>query len=194
MLETLIPLGINLASSLFSSNSGKSTNREAAESAQKSMDFEAQQAELNRTFSADQAKRQMDFQQYNSDTMHQRQVKDLVAAGLNPVLSANSGASTPGGASGSGFMAGGKTYTPENPYGDTGKDVSSGVKTSMEAMMMKSQIANVNANTAKTVAETKPKAKLAEAIDRMTDWVGNSASWLGKATANINLPDWGRKG
>ena len=44
------------------------------------------------------AERQMQFQQYNSDTMHTREVQDLKNAGLNPVLSANSGASTPNGA------------------------------------------------------------------------------------------------
>lgn len=37
------------------------------------------------------------FQRNMSNTAHQREVKDLIAAGLNPVLSANHGASTPGG-------------------------------------------------------------------------------------------------
>lgn len=51
--------------------------------------------------SAKQASAQRAFQEEMSDTAHQREVKDLTAAGLNPLLSVNSGASTPSGAMGS---------------------------------------------------------------------------------------------
>lgn len=58
-------------------------------------------ADYNNQFNAEQVQNQMYFQQSMSDTAHQREVKDLLAAGLNPILSANGGASTPSGASAS---------------------------------------------------------------------------------------------
>lgn len=53
-------------------------------------------------FTADEAQKQRDFEEYMSSTAYQRQVKDMQAAGINPAMAmSGSGASTPSGASAS---------------------------------------------------------------------------------------------
>lgn len=60
--------------------------------------FALEQQASNNAWSAQQAQINRDWQERMSNTAHQRELADLKAAGLNPVLAANSGAAVGSGA------------------------------------------------------------------------------------------------
>lgn len=125
----------------------EANNAWSAQQAQKQMDYQTASDEKAMTFSADQALLNRNWQEYMSNTAHQREVKDLQAAGLNPVLSAMGGN---GAAVTSGSAASG--YSSQGAKGDTDTSLS-GVLVSLLGAVIQSQTAMANTLTSAQAQE-----------------------------------------
>lgn len=94
--------------------------------------------QLEQTFNSAEAQKNRDWEQMMSSTAHQREVKDLIAAGLNPILAVNQGASSP-------------TSAPAslNSHSTPKADISKLGRTSIQYFKLVAELANSAANVAK---------------------------------------------
>lgn len=131
-----------------------------------------QQMELGNLANAQRieaAQKQMDFQERMSNTSHQREIKDLAAAGLNPILSSKyGGSSTPGGA----MAQIADTHTP------AASSAAARARQTLELQQMASSINLQSAQAQKLRAETLNTPKQGALINKQTE--------IGQSTINLN--------
>lgn len=146
-------VNVNNAAAKISNLRGIAQDNSAfnAAEAEKQRAWSAVQSANAMRFNAAEAQKNRDWQEMMSNTAHQREVKDLMAAGLNPVLSAmnGNGAAVTSGATASGVVGSGSKADADTS--------TSGAIANLLGSILAAQTsienANVNARTQEAVAD-----------------------------------------
>lgn len=120
---------------------------------------------LKNRVEADQADENRNWQQYMSGTAHQREVADLEAAGLNPMLSVRYGGS-------------GATSSPPGAMAQMSDPITPAVSTAREYQLLKAEVDLKKAQAENERASAKLKSGPAELSGAVAGYVAPARGWI----------------